>query len=194
MAVMSADSRPPSTDVGASSYSVQERVTADQLVAENYELLVQIAQVKRRRSGVPATMATLDILHEGYLKLNGRTAWNSSEHFVRAASLAMRCVIVDYARKKNAQKRGVTPVRVSVDDESMLPEFTETPEQIVAIANLLEKMAKVNPRWMLVVDARYFAGMTEAETAEALNISTRSARRDWAGARAWLAQSLGVAP
>ena len=178
----------------SSSYSEEERQTAEQLIAENYELLARIARMKRRREQAAPTMATLDILHESYLKLNGRAVWNSSEHFVRAATLAMRCVIVDYARKKHAQKRGSSAEQVSMDeDETLLPEFNETPEQVVAIADLLDKMAAVNARWMLVVDARYFAGMTEDETAEALGISSRSARRHWHDARGWLAQKLGVA-
>ena len=104
----------------------------------------------------------------------------------------MRCVIVDHARRKHAAKRGGTALSIDAD-ESLLPEFAETPEQVVAIAELMDRLAAENERWMLVVDARYFSGMTEAETALTLGISERTARRDWQEARSWLALALGVA-
>lgn len=186
------DSHAADPAVASSSYTAAERATAKQLIAENYDLLQRIARAKRRRAPV-STMATVDILHESYLKLDGQTKWRSSEHFIRAATLAMRCVIIDHARKKQTQKRGAAPTHVSIDDhESMLPEFAETPEQVVAIADLLEKLAQVNARWMLVVDARYFGGMTEAEAALTLQMSARTVRRDWHDARQWLARKLGV--
>ena len=140
---MSSDVHPATREtVNASSYSSEERRTAAQLIEENYPLLQQIARAKRRRSEGTSTLATMDILHESYLKLNGEAAWQSSEHFVRAASLAMRCVIVDYARRKHAAKRGgAVRAQSFEEDDSLLPEFNETPEQVVAIADVLEKLA-----------------------------------------------------
>lgn len=176
----------------ASSYSPLERDLAERLIVDNYDQLVQIARQKRRRSGSQSTLATIDLLHEGLLKLGTDRGWHSREHFLRSANLAMRCVIVDHARRRQAAKRGGDAVQVDVD-EGLLPEFAETPEQVVAIAELMAQLAAENKRWMLVVDARYFSGMTEPETALALGISERTARRDWQEARQWLARQLGVA-
>lgn len=176
----------------ASSYSAQERDLATRLIVENYQQLVMIARQKRRRSDGQSTLATIDLLHEGLLKLGTDWHFNSREHLLRSANLAMRCVIVDHARRKQAAKRGGEAVQVDVD-EALLPEFAETPEQVVAIAELMDLLAAENERWMLVVDARYFSGMTEAETALTLGISERTVRRDWQEARQWLARQLGVA-
>lgn len=174
-------------------YSPEETALAEQLVVENYETLVQIARAKRRRAQLGDTLLTTDLLHESYLKLNGQRLWRSSQHFICAATLAMRHVIVDHARAKLSQKRGQGAVHVSLEDsEHLMPEFSERPEEILAIAELLERLARENPRWVRIIDSRYFGGMTEAETAVVLSLSERTVRRDWRQARAWLAAQLGV--
>ena len=176
-----------------SDYSPAEKFVADKLIAEHYDLLTRVARSKRRRMNINDTLCTSEILHEAYFKLNDKTDWASSEHFIRCASLAMRCVIVDYARKKLTEKRGSGAEKVSLEDsEGIMPEFSETPEEIVGISRLLEKLATTNPRWMRVVDARYFSGMTEAETAAALNMNARTVRRDWHDAREWMAEQLQI--
>ena len=174
-------------------YSATEKSTADKLIAEHYDLLTRVARSKRRRMNVNDTLCTSEILHEAYFKLNNKSHWVSSEHFVRCATLAMRCVIVDHARKKLTNKRGSGAEKISLEEsEGVMPEFAETPEEIVGISRLLEKLGTTNPRWMRVVDARYFSGMTEAETAEALEMNARTVRRDWHDAREWMAVQLQV--
>ena len=178
----------------ALDYSSAEREIANRLIEEHYEALVRIARSKRRRMDVGETLRTTDILNETYLKIEGKTSWVSSEHFVRCAALAMRCVIVDYARKKLSNKRGNGASKLTLEEsEGLMYEYSETPEQIVGINHLLDKLAKFNPRWMRVVDARYFSGMTESETAQALGMTPRTVRRDWREARDWLAEKLQVA-
>lgn len=172
-------------------YSPEDWATAERLIDDHYDLLESIARANRRRTRMRDTMGTIDILHEGYLKLRGRSDWASSEHFIRAAILAMRCVIVDHVRQKSRQKRGGGADHVPLDDEVMMPEFADTPDQVVVIADLLEQLEKVRPRWMMIVDARYFGGMTEVETAHSLGISARTVRREWREARDWLARKLG---
>ena len=174
-------------------YSAAEKKVADKLIAEHYDLLTRVARSKRRRMNVNDTLCTSEILHEAYFKLNDKTNWVSSEHFIRCATLAMRCVIVDHARKKLTNKRGSGAEKISLEEsEGVMPEFAETPEEIVGISRLLEKLGTTNPRWMRVVDARYFSGMTEAETAEALEMNARTVRRDWHDAREWMAVQLQV--
>lgn len=177
----------------AAAYSPEQRTLARDLMTEHYDTLLQVARSKRRRARLGETLATVDLLHESLLRFDGAREWSSSEHFVRAVVLAMRCVIVDYARRRTAAKRGGGARHVGYDEaEPFLPEFSETPEELVAIAELLAKLGEVNARWLEVVDARYFGGMTEDEAAGALGRSSRTVRRDWSAARAWLAEQLGV--
>ena len=176
-------------------YSGAECEIADRLVRENYGLLVEIARAKRRRARFSDTMCTTDILHESYLKLDGKAGWRSTEHFIRSAALAMRHVIVDHARRRLAAKRGGGQHPLPLDEaDPFLPEFNETPEEILAIADVLQQLETHNPRWMRIVDARYFSGMTEEETARMLNLNARTIRRDWQAARAWIYSQLEVDP
>ncbi len=180
---------------GANAYSAECRKTAEQLFTENYDLLLKIARARRRRARMSDTMSTSDILHESFLKLNGQPAWRSTDHFRRTVSLAMRQVIIDHARKKLSQKRGGEWRRATMETaEPLFPEFSETPEQIVMISSLLERLAAANAGWLEIVDARYFAGLTEEETAQMLGLSTRTVRRRWSAAREWIATMLDVRP
>ncbi|MFN4114322.1 MAG: ECF-type sigma factor [Sphingomonadaceae bacterium] len=164
-------------------YSDQEQLLASALVREFHAELIEIARGRRRRARMSDTMMTLDLVHEAFLKIDGHEGFRSPGHFLAVASLAIRQVIIDHARRKLADKRQRA-------DEPGLPEFGETPEQMVAIGQLLDQLGEDNPRWLRVVDARYFAGFTEVETATVLGISERSVRRDWHDARAWLAKRM----
>jgi RNA polymerase sigma factor (TIGR02999 family) len=180
-------------DAIAGDYTPDDYRLARRLIEENYALLLGIARSKRRRANLSDTMSTVDLLHESYLKLDGQRVWQSTEHFVRSAVLAMRHVIVDHARRKLAVKRGQGVAAVPLEDgDEGVSGFAETPEEIIAIADLLERLRATNPRWMRVVDARYFSGMTEVETAQALGTSERTVRRDWVAARAWIATQMGI--
>ncbi len=172
-------------------YSEEERAIAHGFINDSYDVLLGLARANRRRAGFRDTMMTEDILHESFIKLSGKTVWQSQEQFIRTASLAIRQVVVDHARKNLALKRGGSNIDVSYDEQSeFLPEFNETPEQIVILDNLLKKLEEKQPRLLVIVDARYFAAMSEAETALALGISERTVRRDWQIARAWLAKKM----
>lgn len=176
------------------SYSAAESQLAGELFTEHYDELIAIARRKRRRSDANLTLNTTDIVHESFLKLRQAKGFAGDKHFVRSAVLAMRHVLCDYARRKLADKRRAEGL-VNLDQEGsneVLPEYGETPEQLVAIAELMSSLAEHNPRWSTVVDARYFSGMTEEETAALLDISLRTARRDWQGARRWMAEQLST--
>lgn len=178
-------------DIGG--YAADEIEVAEGLARAGYDALLALARNRRRRAGFSDTMMTEDVLHESFLKLSGRTVWQSQEHFLRTASLAMRQVVVDHARRKLADKRGGGQPDARLDDAAeLVAGFGETPEQIVIIDDLLRQMARENPRWSRIVDARYFAGLTEEETAALLGLSERTVRRDWKVARAWLAERMGT--
>lgn len=169
----------------------RDKRQADELVAHHYDALKKIARAKRRRAGGNQTMQTTDLLHESWLKLKNQGQWHSEEHFMRTAALAMRQVLVDCLRAKLSKKRGEGAVHLSYDDlEDCLPEFKETPEQILMINDLLLKLGGVKPRFAELVDLRYFAGFTETETAKILGITDRTVRRDWKVAKAWLAAEM----
>lgn len=174
-------------------YSGAERQLAEQFLREHYDVLLRIARAKRRRVGAGNTFNTTELIHDAIVRLNGRADFACSEHFLRACVLAMRHVIIDYARRKLTTKHGSGQQSVDFDAiEGALPEFGESPEQLVAIDELLAQLEEQNPRWLQVVDARYFGGMTETEASLALGISERTIRRDWRDARDWLAER--VAP
>lgn len=184
----------PTDETDTHIYSDDERALARDLMSRCYDELLRVARAKRRRARLGASLSTFDLLHESLMRFDYGRLWASSEHFMRAVVLAMRCVIIDYARRRAAAKRGGGAVRLDIDQaEPLLPEFTETPEQIVAIAELLGRLGQENARWLETVDARYFGGMTEAEAAQALGRSARAVRRDLQAARAWLAAQLGAA-
>jgi len=175
------------------NYNEIETNIANRLFHENYEDLIIIARARRRRSNQNQTLSTIDILHDSFIKLNGHQKWETREHFINAVSLAMRHVIIDYARNKKTVKRGENASKITYDDDiALLPEYWETPEQILEISNLMAKLENENLRWMRIVDARYFCGLTEQETAAMLNLSTRTIRRDWADARNWIAKRLFI--
>jgi RNA polymerase sigma factor (TIGR02999 family) len=172
-------------------YSDEEKLIANEFVKSSYQALLAMARNKRRRARCHDTMMTDDILHDAYLKLSKKTVWQSQEQYMRTASLAMRQVIVDHARHKLALKRGGAQADISYQEgDSVLPEYNETPEQIIVLNDLLERLSKKQPRLSVIVDARYFAAMTETETAFALGLSERTVRRDWQLAKSWLASKM----
>ncbi len=172
------------------AYSAAEQELARLLFTEHYDALIRVARSKRRRHQDPISLLTADIVHESFLKLQRGNGWQSDAHFLNAAVLAIRQVIADYARARLTEKRN-RQIEVQWEDAgTLLPEFLETPQEVVAIDALMESMAECNERWPRIIDARYFAGLTEAETAELMGLSTRTVRREWKAIRAWLAEQL----
>lgn len=175
-------------DPNLAGYSKSESTCADQLFREHYETLLQIARQRRRRHSVGNTLQTTALVHEAFLKLADREAYADDDHFLRSSALAIRHVVVDYARAKLAARRGGGEGTVPINEE--LAEFREKPEQILEIADVLDRLGEANPRWLKIVDARYFAGMTEEETAHVYGLSPRTVRRDWSEARAWIKRAI----
>ena len=173
-------------------YDSIERDVAARLFAQHYDDLATLARSRRRRANMGDTMMTEDILHESFLRLGQEKSWHDDNHFLSAASLAIRHVIIDYARRKLTAKR--KHERADGEHEvEQIAEYGESPEELVAIGSLMEKLERARPRWARIVDARYFAGMTEEETAEMLGISDRTVRRDWTDAREWIKSALKAA-
>jgi RNA polymerase sigma factor (TIGR02999 family) len=157
----------------------------DRLFHAVYGELRRIAgrQLQGERSG--HTLGTTGLVHETYLKLADQTRvqWQDRSHFYRVAAVAMRRILVDYARRHRAKRRGGELQRITLDENATSAERSET---LLALDEALERLARLNPRLSQVVECRYFGGLTEQETAEALGVPLRSVQRDWAKARGWL--------
>ncbi len=165
----------------------RDKAQADALVEVHYETLKKIARAKRRRVGGNQTMQTTDLLHESWLKLRNHGKWHSEQHFMCTAALAMRQVLINSLKAKLTQKRGEGATHVPYEDiKDCLPEFNETPEQILIINDLLERLGAVKPRFAELVNLRFFSGFTESETAGILGVTDRTVRRDWKMAKTWL--------
>jgi RNA polymerase sigma factor (TIGR02999 family) len=151
-------------------------------------------ELRRAARGIRAGVRTGDILqttaliHEAYLKLARASGWQNHSHFLAAAAIAMRQILVDDARARLSLRRGegVEPLSLDVAGVEHVVADAEPDEQVVAVADALERLAALNPRLAQVVECRYYAGYTEAETALALGVTERTVRRDWVKARAWL--------
>ena len=157
----------------------------DRLFDAVYGELRRIAsrQLQGERPG--HTLGTAGLVHETYLKLadQARVQWQDRSHFYRVAATAMRRILVDYARRHRAKRRGGELRRVTLDEKATAAERGET---LLALEEALERLVALNPRLSQVVECRYFGGLTEEETAEALGVTTRTVQRDWAKARGWL--------
>ncbi len=151
-------------------------------------------QLRYRRPG--QTITTTALVHEAYLKLvdqNGVT-WQDRSHFFSVAALAMRHILVDSARRRVAKKRGGEDVRITLDEFRLSGEETDAEAravEVLAVDRALTSLAALNERLSQLVELRFFAGMTEEETAQVMGTSERTVRRDWRKARAFLFQALG---
>jgi RNA polymerase sigma factor (TIGR02999 family) len=153
----------------------------------------ELRRIAHRQLGREETGHTLDtnaLVHEAYLRLvdQTRVEWEDRSHFFAIAAQAMRRILIDYARRYQALRRGGGLRRVSLGEEAAVLERSET---LLALDEGLERLAALDPRLSQVVECRYFAGFTEEETAEALGVTPRTVRRDWVKARAWLYLVLG---
>ena len=161
----------------------------DRLAPLVYEQLRRIAhrQLQGERPG--HTLGTTGLVHEAYLKLVDQTRleWRDRGHFFALAARVMRQILVDYARRYRAQRRGGGRHRVPLTEAPALEEQTEL---LLAVHEALQRLAAVNERLSQVVECRYFAGLTEEETAMALGVTARTVERDWVKAKGWLYQEL----
>lgn len=163
----------------------------DQLIPLVYDELRILARKQLRGEAPGHTLQTTALVNEAYAKLAGerRIGVSNRNEFFGVASHAMRRVLVDYARKRKAKKRGQGAEHISLDEaEAFLGE--REAEEVLALDTALDRLAKLSPRASEVVQHRFFAGLTLKETAELLEVSTRTAQRDWDTALAWLQREI----
>jgi RNA polymerase sigma factor (TIGR02999 family) len=164
------------------------RALADELVPLFHAELKRVARRERARVGAGVTMQTTALVNEAYLKLRAAKGWNDDAHFLRAAALAMRHVLVNHAEARVAAKRGSGALHLPLTAAQDVA--LDGNETLVTVNEALERLAQHSPRLAQVVECRYFAGFDDQATARALNLSERTVRRDWALARAWLHREL----
>jgi len=157
----------------------------DRLFSLVYEELRRIAHRQLRLERPGHTLGTTGLVHETYVRLvdQTRVEWRDRGHFFVAAAWAMRRILVDYARRNRAARRGGGTVRLTLNAD--VP-AAERGEMLLALDEALDRLAALDRRLSQVVECRYFGGLTEQETAEALGVTRRTVQRDWAKARGWL--------
>ena len=133
------------------------------------------------------TLQPTALVNEAYLRLVSDQArnWRSRAHFVGVTAGIMRRILIDYARRRQALKRGTHLAPVGISDEREWLSAKEA-EQLIVLDAALNRLEEVNPRHRQIVELRYFGGLSVEETAEALNVSPITVKRDWRVARAWL--------
>lgn len=156
------------------------------LVPRIYEELRRIAQIYLRRERPGHTLQATALVHEAYLKLMQQQEidWKDRSHFFAVAAQVMRRILVDYARQKGAAKRGGNAPRILLNEE-----IAVTDDQcalVTGIDEALNRLQRVNPRQASIVELRFFSGLSMEEIATVLGLASRTVKRDWMLARAWL--------
>lgn len=171
------------------AWSAGDPQADDRLFAIIYDELSKISAYYRRREAPHHTLQTTDLVHEAYLRLAGqqRVSWKNRGHFLAVAAQAMRRVLVDHARRRNAAKRGKGADASPFDSIALA---MESSADLVDIDTALDRLARLDAREARVVELRFFAGLTMPEVARALGVSVATVEREWAAARAWLRREL----
>ena len=158
------------------------------LVYDELHLIAQRLLAGERRGH---TLSATALVHEAYVKLVGqdRAALNDRAHLLSVAAVAMRRILISYARTRAAGKRGSNPVAVTLDDARVGSD--DSLADLIAMDDLLDRLAELDARQAQVVIYRYYGGLTDDEIAQVLEVSAPTVRRAWRAARAWLTSELG---
>jgi RNA polymerase sigma factor (TIGR02999 family) len=164
---------------------------SNELLSVIYENLRGIAAQRMAGERPGHTLQATALVHEAYIRLLGKpdAQWTGRGHFFRAAAEAMRKILIDYARARNADKRGGGKAALQISGVADLAPEAD-PSGFLALDDAILRLEKVDAQAAAVVRLRFFAGLNEQAVAEALEISERTVRREWAFARGWLRDAL----
>jgi RNA polymerase sigma-70 factor (ECF subfamily) len=153
-----------------------------------YKELERLAHFQLRKERPDHTLQSAALVNEAYLRMMGLSApqWEGRTHFFAIAAQQMRQILVDYARRHRAGKRGGAAETLSLDDTGLLEPGKSRDVDVVALDDALNALAQIDPRKAQVVELRFFGGLNFEETAEVLKVSAVTVGRDWSTARAWL--------
>jgi RNA polymerase sigma factor (TIGR02999 family) len=173
-------------------WSDGDRQALDKLTPLVYEELRQQAARYLRRERPGHTLQTTALIHEAYLRLIDAkdVHWQSRAHFFAIAANIMRRILVDHARRRDADKRGGSQIRVRPDEAFGVVNAIDV--DLLAIDEALSRLETMDPQQARVVELRFFSGLTVEETAAALGVSPKTVKRDWSVARAWLRREIGA--
>jgi len=157
-----------------------------------YNELRRLARSKLAGGGRHTLLDTHALVHEAFLRMQhgGGVSLNDREHFMAYAASTMRSVVIDFVRRRSAERRGGDVEHVTLDTHAAQA-LGGNDEEILAVHEALQTLAEVDPRLVRVVEMRYFAGLTDLEIGAALGVTDRTVRRDWERARLLLSQMLG---
>jgi RNA polymerase sigma factor (TIGR02999 family) len=167
-----------------------DRAALDELVPLVHHELYRIARRCMAGERAGHSLQASALINEVYLRLIDvhRVDWQDRNHFLSMAARLMRRILVEAARSKHRQKRGAGAAKVTFDEGLMIP--VQSGQDLVALDDALEALAKVDERKSRVIELRFFGGLTVEETASALNVSQDTVLRDWRLAKAWLLREL----
>ena len=189
---MSGSSRPSSPSVGEllDKWKAGDREALNALVPLIYSELHGLAHHYLQGERSEHTLQTTALVNEAYLRLakQGPFQTQNREHLVAVSARLMRQILVDYARNYRAAKRGAE-CRVELDED--LEQSQNRGTDVLALDDALNRLAQFDPQQSLIVELRFFGGMTAEETAAVLGISVATTKRDWSMARSWLSRELG---
>jgi RNA polymerase sigma factor (TIGR02999 family) len=162
----------------------------DRVLPLVYDELRQLAERFFREERPEHTLQTTALVHEAYLRLVNAPSltWDNRRHFFGIAAQAMRQILVDHARRRGARKRSAGR-QITLEDD--MAGVTTASDDILGVDEALGRLAELSPRAARVVELRYFAGLSIEQTAETLDVSVATVKRDWMSARAWLQRELG---
>jgi RNA polymerase sigma factor (TIGR02999 family) len=163
-----------------------DRKALDDLVPHVYKELRRLAHFQLQKERPGHTLQSAALVHEAYARLVGQESleFESRTHFFAVAAQLMRQILVDYARRHRADKRGKGVCTLTLDDAASLPQRKDL--DVVALDDALRALAEIDARQSRVVELRFFAGLSLEETAQALEVGPATVQRDWTAARAWL--------
>jgi RNA polymerase sigma factor (TIGR02999 family) len=178
-------------DIGVPAATSEDRRALDYLFSITYEELRRLAS-SVRRNDPRATLSPTALVNEAWLKMAKAPSFASTSrlHFKRIAARAMRQVLVESARRRNAHKRGGSGEAILVTFDESLDDVTRCGEELLALDEALEDLGRIQPRQATMVECRFFGGLDISETATLLDVSEATILRDWRAARAWLAHKL----
>lgn len=168
------------------------RPRVEELFPALYDELRRLARSRLAGGGRPTLLDTRALVHEAYMRMqkDGGVAINDREHFLAYAATTMRSIVVDFVRRRDAERRGGDAEHLTLDTNAA-ESLGATDSEILEVHEALEKLAAVDARLVHVVEMRYFAGLNDLEIGAALGLTDRTVRRDWERARLLLAQMLG---
>ena len=164
-----------------------DNTAADRLIPIVFRELRNLAEIYLRQEKQSHTLQPTALVHEAYLRLVGDQArdWQSRAHFIGVAASVMRRLLIDHARKKRATKRQIPEIQAGQAVMTM-----QEAEELLDLNRALDQLERLNARYAMVVELRYFGGLSIEETAEVLQTSPMTVKRNWTAARAWLKQQM----